>query len=48
MRALAAQMRCHASATALEMYRRKFKDIASELEEAALVAENRKGFPLVS
>jgi hypothetical protein len=51
MRSLAAQLRGHAAETTLELYRRKFEGIASELEEAAVNAENcplEKPFRLVS
>jgi hypothetical protein len=41
MRALAAQLRDHASETHIDLYRRKFEGIASELEEAAVDAETR-------
>jgi hypothetical protein len=41
MRLLAAQMRGYATETALEMYRRKFESIASELEEASIDAQSR-------
>ena len=41
MRSLAAELRGHAAETTLELYRRKFEGIASELEEAALDAESR-------
>ncbi len=44
MRALAARLRGHAAETGLDMYRRKFEEIASELEEAAVVDEDRARF----
>jgi hypothetical protein len=44
MRALAAQLRDHDAETTLDMYRRKFEEIASELEEAAVVDEGRARF----
>jgi hypothetical protein len=43
MRTLAAQMRGHAAETGLELYRRKFEEAASELEESAVDAETRAG-----
>jgi hypothetical protein len=42
LRSLAARLRGHAAATHVELYRRKFESVASELEEAAMDAESRK------
>jgi hypothetical protein len=41
LRSLAARFRAHAGETNIELFRRKFKGAASELEEAALDAETR-------
>ena len=49
MRTLAAQLRGHAAETTIELYRRKFEEVASELEEGAVDAESRTSrFRLVS
>ena len=49
MRTLAAQMRGHAAETTIALYRRKFEEVASELEESAVDAESRATrFRLVS
>jgi len=51
MRSLAAELRGHAAETTLDIYRRKFEGIASELEEAAVNAEScplERPFRLVS
>ena len=45
LRSLAARMRAHAAETHIELYRRKFEMVASELEEAALDAESRARRP---
>jgi hypothetical protein len=44
MRALAARFRGHATETAVKIFRHKFEIMASELEEAAVVAESRAIF----
>ena len=44
MRALAARLRGQASETRIALYRRKMEGLASELEEAATVAESRQRF----
>jgi predicted ATPase len=41
LRSLAARMRAHAADTHIELYRRKFESLASELEEEAVTAESR-------
>jgi len=41
LRVIAAQFRAHSAETCVELYRRKFEGVASELEEAALDAETR-------
>ena len=48
MRALAAQLRGHAAETTVDHFRRKFERVASELDEAAMDAESRARFRLVS
>jgi hypothetical protein len=42
LRSMAARLRGHAAETHIELYRRKFEGLASELEEAALDAETRE------
>jgi hypothetical protein len=44
MRVLAARLRAQAAQTDLELYRRKFESLASELEEAAIDLESRARF----
>ena len=41
LRAMAARFRALAAGTVVDPYYRKFEDAAAQLEEAALVAENR-------
>jgi len=41
MRALAARLRSEAADTSISLYRRKLENLASELEEAATIAESR-------
>ncbi|HKU55092.1 MAG TPA: hypothetical protein VJP60_06990 [Rhizomicrobium sp.] len=48
MRSLAARLRGHAVETSLEIFQHKFLATAAELENAALNAENRTHFSLVS
>jgi hypothetical protein len=49
MRSLAAQLRGHAAETSIALYRRKFEEVALELEEGAVNAESRAiRFRLVS
>ena len=44
MRVLAARLRAQAAETGLEIYRRKFESLASELDEAATDLESRARF----
>lgn len=48
MRVLAARMRAHAAETSVEIFRRQFERIASELEEAAIDAASRERDRLAS
>jgi hypothetical protein len=41
LRVIAAQFRAHSNETRLQLFRRKFDGVASELEEAALDVETR-------
>jgi predicted xylose isomerase-like sugar epimerase len=44
MRVLAARLRAQAAETGIEIYRRKFESLASELDEAATDLESRARF----
>jgi hypothetical protein len=44
MHALAVRFRGHAAETSVKLFRHKFEIVASELEEAAVVAESRAIF----
>ncbi|HKQ45921.1 MAG TPA: hypothetical protein VJS47_11065 [Rhizomicrobium sp.] len=46
MRTLAAELRAHAAETSVEIFRRKFEAVASDLEEAALEVETSASFRL--
>jgi hypothetical protein len=48
MRALAAELRLHATETSLQTFRRKFESAASELEQRAVDAEGRAGLRLAN